>query len=118
MAQVNIHAASVPELPDFGPGTMLAPHIDWATLTEAGHFAQFYETDDFLLHGLREFIGAGLRAGDAALVVATPEHRAGLADRLQAAGTSFVIEPHIRFQGQPGEQATMFLLDPLRNGRD
>jgi signal transduction histidine kinase len=65
---------------------MLAPHIDWATLTEAGHFAQFYETDDFLLHGLREFIGAGLRAGDAALVVATPEHRAGLADRLQAAG--------------------------------
>jgi signal transduction histidine kinase len=65
---------------------MLAPHIDWATLTDAGHFARFYETDDFLLHGLSEFIGAGLRAGDAALVVATPEHRAGLADRLQAAG--------------------------------
>ena len=38
-----------------------------------------------------------------------------LADRLRAAGTRFVIEPHVRFQGQPGEQATMFLLDPCGN---
>ena len=38
-----------------------------------------------------------------------------LAERLRAAGTPFVIEPHIRFQGQPGEQATMFLLDPCGN---
>ena len=38
-----------------------------------------------------------------------------LADRLRAAGTRFVIEPHIRFRGQPGEQATMFLLDPCGN---
>jgi extradiol dioxygenase family protein len=27
----------------------------------------------------------------------------------------FVIEPHVRFSGQPGEQATMFLLDPSGN---
>ncbi|MGH8146576.1 MAG: VOC family protein [Rhodanobacteraceae bacterium] len=38
-----------------------------------------------------------------------------LADRLRAAGTRFVIEPHVRFKGQPGEQATMFLLDPSGN---
>jgi uncharacterized protein len=38
-----------------------------------------------------------------------------LAERLRAAGTRFVIEPHIRFKGQPGEQATMFLLDPCGN---
>lgn len=38
-----------------------------------------------------------------------------LAQRLQAAGTRFVVEPHIRFKGQPGEQATMFLLDPCGN---
>ena len=38
-----------------------------------------------------------------------------LADKLRAAGTSFVIEPHIRFQGQVGEQATMFFLDPCGN---
>jgi extradiol dioxygenase family protein len=38
-----------------------------------------------------------------------------LAERLKAAGTRFVIEPNIRFKGQPGEQATMFFLDPSGN---
>ena len=38
-----------------------------------------------------------------------------LAERLQAAGTRFVIEPTVRFEGQPGEQATMFFLDPAGN---
>ena len=38
-----------------------------------------------------------------------------LAERLKAAGTRFVIEPHLRFRGEPGEQATMFLLDPSGN---
>jgi extradiol dioxygenase family protein len=38
-----------------------------------------------------------------------------LADRLRAAGTRFIIEPHIRFQGEVGEQATFFLLDPSGN---
>ncbi len=38
-----------------------------------------------------------------------------LAARLQALGTRFVIEPHIRFKGLAGEQATMFFLDPFGN---
>ena len=38
-----------------------------------------------------------------------------LAERLWAGGTHFVVEPHIRFKGQSGEQATMFLLDPCGN---
>ena len=38
-----------------------------------------------------------------------------LADKLTKAGTDFIIEPHIRFKGQVGEQATMFLLDPSGN---
>lgn len=38
-----------------------------------------------------------------------------LADKLRAAGTRFVIEPHVRFKGQVGEQATMFFLDPSGN---
>src|SRR6478735_6911701 len=33
-----------------------------------------------------------------------------LAARLDAAGTDFVIPPTVRFAGEPGEQATMFLL--------
>ena len=38
-----------------------------------------------------------------------------LADRLQAADTRFLIEPRIRFKGEVGEQATMFLHDPSGN---
>jgi extradiol dioxygenase family protein len=38
-----------------------------------------------------------------------------LARKLEDAGVAFVIEPHVRFPGQPGEQATMFLTDPSGN---
>ena len=38
-----------------------------------------------------------------------------LAERLRGFGTRFVIEPYVRFKGQVGEQATMFLLDPCGN---
>ncbi len=38
-----------------------------------------------------------------------------LAKRLEDAGVAFVIEPHVRFPGQVGEQATMFLRDPSGN---
>ena len=38
-----------------------------------------------------------------------------LADRLTAAGTQFAMEPTVRFEGQPGEQATMFFFDPSGN---
>jgi extradiol dioxygenase family protein len=48
-------------------------------------------------------------------VVLTIEDWQALADRLTAAGTCFVIKPHIRFKDQVGEQATMFFLDPAGN---
>jgi extradiol dioxygenase family protein len=38
-----------------------------------------------------------------------------LAERLRSHGTRFVVEPYVRFKGQPGEQATLFLLDPSGN---
>jgi extradiol dioxygenase family protein len=38
-----------------------------------------------------------------------------LAERLERAGTVFVISPTVRFEGQAGEQATMFFLDPAGN---
>ena len=38
-----------------------------------------------------------------------------LAGRLRAADVEFVIEPHTRFVGEPGEQSTMFVLDPSGN---
>jgi len=48
-------------------------------------------------------------------VVLTMDDWQALADRLRAAGIAFGIEPHIRFVGQPGEQATMFFQDPSGN---
>jgi uncharacterized protein len=38
-----------------------------------------------------------------------------LAGRIRAAGLTFILEPTVRYAGQPGEQATMFLLDPSGN---
>jgi len=38
-----------------------------------------------------------------------------VAERLRAKGMRFLIEPYIRFEGRPGEQATMFFLDPSGN---
>ena len=48
-------------------------------------------------------------------VVLPPAEWQALAERLKAAGTQFVIEPHTRFPGQPGEQSTMFFYDPAGN---
>jgi extradiol dioxygenase family protein len=38
-----------------------------------------------------------------------------LADRLRKAGVEFVIEPYVRFRGEAGEQATLFIRDPSGN---
>jgi extradiol dioxygenase family protein len=48
------------------------------------------------------------------IVLAMDEWKA-LAERLKRAATDFLIAPTIRFEGQPGEQATMFFLDPAGN---
>ena len=48
-------------------------------------------------------------------VILTMSEWKALRDRLNAAATKFVIEPRIRFEGRPGEQATMFFNDPAGN---
>jgi extradiol dioxygenase family protein len=48
------------------------------------------------------------------MVLEMPDWEA-LAKRLRGAGVKFVIEPQLRFRGQAGEQATMFLHDPSGN---
>ena len=48
-------------------------------------------------------------------VVLPPAEWKALAARLKDAGVEFVIEPYTRFEGQPGEQSTMFFLDPAGN---
>ena len=61
------------------------------------------------------------RVGDAlvpmphfGLVLELPSWQA-MAERLRAAGTQFVLEPQVRYAGEPGEQWTMFFCDPFGN---
>jgi extradiol dioxygenase family protein len=48
-------------------------------------------------------------------VLLPPPEWDDLAARLRAAGTEFLIEPHVRFEGEAGEQHTMFFHDPSGN---
>lgn len=48
-------------------------------------------------------------------VVLRMEDWKALAERLKGAEVDFVIEPSLRFEGEPGEQATMFFRDPSGN---
>ena len=48
-------------------------------------------------------------------VVLTMADWRALSERVAAAGVTFGIAPHVRFVGQPGEQATMFFHDPSGN---
>ncbi len=50
------------------------------------HFVQFYEDDEFIVDEVAEFLDGALRAGDAAILIATPQHRAALTKRLRGYG--------------------------------
>lgn len=66
--------------------TLLAPGPDWSKITQDDHFAQFYDTDAFLLNSLGKFVHSGLSTGDAVIVVATEVHRQALDELLTAQG--------------------------------
>jgi extradiol dioxygenase family protein len=94
-----------------------------------GRSSQEWIDFDFFGHQIVAHLVPGMAAPDAGgnavdghqvpvphfgIVLAMKDWQA-LADRLVAAGTRFDIEPHIRFKGEPGEQATMFFRDPSGN---
>ena len=58
--------------------------------------------------------GHGVPVRHFGIVLPMPDWEA-MAERLRAQGIAFVIEPYIRFKGEPGEQATMFFMDPSGN---
>jgi PAS domain S-box-containing protein len=66
-------------------------------MSESEHFVQFCETDTFLMNSVSEFIGAGLRAGDTCIVLATKPHRESLEERLKEDGLEVVVA---RMRGQ------------------
>ena len=65
---------------------LFAPRTDWSVMGETEHFVQFYEADAFLLNSLAEYIGAAIKAGEGAIVVATEAHRDELEARLRDKG--------------------------------
>lgn len=95
---------SAPHWVDFNLyGHQLVCHLNPA-LGEEGRISSHYNPVD----------GHGVPVPHCGVVLEMPEWQT-LAARLKHRGVSFVIEPYIRFQGEPGEQATMFLLDPTGN---
>jgi uncharacterized protein len=92
-----------------------------------GRSTQTWVDFDFFGHQISLHLGEPFattntgRVGDAlvpmphlGLVLQADDWQA-LAQRLRDAGTAFVVEPHLRFAGQPGEQWTMFFRDPSGN---
>jgi signal transduction histidine kinase len=59
------------------------------------HSVQFYEHDSLFLDALTKLIGTTLMAGDLVVVVATPTHREGLADRLKARGLDLEVSAQL-----------------------
>ena len=55
-------------------------------MNHAAHFVQFFEADDRLVNGVSRFLGEGLESGSTCVALATPEHRAAIAEQLRARG--------------------------------
>src|SRR5579863_5174729 len=70
---------------------------NWSEMSEDEHFVLFCETEAFLIDSVSEFIGTGLMAGDAVIVIATEAHRESLEERLKADGLVVTVA-HARGQ--------------------
>jgi len=80
---------------------------------QSEHFVQFCETDAFLMDSVSAFIGAGLRVGDAVIVLATKPHTENLEERLKKDGLE-VAAARVRGQYIPIDAAAMlskFMVD-------
>ena len=69
----------------------LAQPADWTSIGPKGHAVQFYPTEGHLLDLLARFIGTALVTGDVGIVIATGDHRDGLARRLKSRGFDVAV---------------------------
>jgi signal transduction histidine kinase len=70
---------------DVDPATV-APRAEWLKTGSPEHLVLFYDAERFVVDGVAEFLGPALRAGQRAVLVATPGHRQAVADRLRTHG--------------------------------
>jgi len=87
----------------------------WTDLNFFGHQLVLHLADDDVAEVARNPVdGDSVPARHFGVVLDMSDWNS-LADHLASAGCTFLIEPRIRFRGEVGEQATMFLLDPSGN---
>lgn len=86
----------------------------WVDLDLYGHQLVCHEVEGAGRAGSNPVDGHDVPVPHFGVVLTMPVWRE-LADRLTARKMDFVIEPYIRFEGEPGEQATMFFRDPAGN---
>lgn len=61
-------------------------HIFWGEIAPCEHLVQIYKDDDVFMDALDGFVYGGLTRGDGVVIIATPEHRAALAHRMDCRG--------------------------------
>ncbi len=88
---------------------------DWVDFDLAGHQVVAHLAPDECSPAATNTVdGDAVPVRHFGLILAWPEWEA-LRDRLVAARADFIIAPTIRFAGQPGEQAVLFVRDPSGN---
>ena len=65
----------------------LSPSLDWSEIGEREHFVQFYESDKFLIDSVCHYVERALSGGDAAIIIATHDHRKRVERVLRRRGT-------------------------------
>ena len=90
--------------------------VRWTDWNVEGHQVVTHQVDGYSrsVAGTNSVDGHEVPVPHFGLVLTVDRFRQ-LAARLVEAGTDFVIEPYVRFEGEPGEQWTMFFLDPSGN---
>lgn len=87
----------------------------WVDLSFFGHQVTLHLVDRAAIADASNEVDADAVPASHFGVILTPTDWRALADRLTAADVDFIISPKVRFEGQVGEQATMFLRDPSGN---
>ena len=87
---------------------------EWVDFDFFGHQIVAHRSEEITSSGSNPVDGDAVPVRHFGVVLGMAEwHR--IAQRLKDSGARFIIEPHVRFAGQPGEQATLFVLDPSGN---
>ena len=86
----------------------------WIDFNFFGHQLVIHETNELTKTAKNLVDGHGVPVPHFGVVLSMEDWQS-FADHLKSMNVNFVIEPYVRFKGKPGEQATMFFLDPSGN---